>query len=102
MWIRATTSAILSIYFHRPIAFAVTSKVRQESAQSWRLVKPQICVAIVLVAAVIIGTVRAVLGIADVVGTVVNVGWVAFDLAILSVLVGATRYRGQQLEEVSA
>ena len=101
VWIKATTSAIRSTYFHRPIAFAVTSKVRQDSAHNWRLVKPQICVAIVLVAAVIIGMVRVELGVSDVVATLINVGWVAFDLAILSVLVGATRYRGQQLEGAS-
>ena len=49
-----------------------------------------------LVAAVIIGVVRMLVGQADILGTSVNIVWVVFDLVIFSVIIEAVRYRGYE------
>ena len=102
VWIAATTTAIANVYFHRPLGFVVTPKVRQEDGPRWRLIAPQIGVAVALVLAAIIGTARLVLGVGEPIGTAVNLAWVVFDLIVLSVLVPAVLYRGYQPKEVSA
>jgi cellulose synthase (UDP-forming) len=94
VWIRATTSAIANVCFGRPLDFIVTPKSRQAVGPQLRLVMPQLVVACVLVAASAVGVTRLVLGVGEPIGTAVNLVWVAFDLLILSVLIGAVRYRG--------
>nr|WP_246169613.1 glycosyltransferase family 2 protein [Actinotalea subterranea] len=94
VWIRATVTAAANVWWGRPLTFAVTSKVRRADPQAWRLVLPQLVAAGTLVAAAIIGLVRFSLGYAPWLGTLVNLGWVAYDLLVLSVLVQALRYRG--------
>ena len=94
VWIKAVTSAAANVFFHRPLAFVVTPKARQEGAVNWRLVLPQALVAGVLVVASLVGVARLVLGFGEPIGTAVNLAWVVFDLSILSVLVSAVRYRG--------
>lgn len=42
------------------------------------------------------GIVRVAGGLAEPLGTLVNVAWVIFDLAVMSILVRAARYKGYQ------
>jgi cellulose synthase (UDP-forming) len=53
----------------------------------------------VLVVAAVVGTVRMAVADASVLGTVTNLVWVAFDLAVLGVVVQAVRYRGPEPTE---
>lgn len=94
VWIKATVTATANVWFGRPLGFAVTPKVRQDGAGSWRLVLPQLVAMGLLVLAAVIGLVRFGLGYAPWMGTFVNLGWVAYDLVVLSVIVEALRYRG--------
>jgi cellulose synthase (UDP-forming) len=55
-----------------------------------------------LVAAAVIGVVRVAAGQANLWGTVFNIVWVLFDLAIFSVIIQAARYRGFQQSEGAA
>lgn len=100
VWIRSVTSAIGNVWFGRPLGFVVTDKSGPSGRTSLRLVWPQLTVAILLVLATITGIVRLALGIGEPIGTAVNLGWVVFDLIILSVLVSAVRYRGHQPESL--
>lgn len=94
VWIKATVTAAANVWWGRPLGFAVTPKVRQDGAGSWRLVWPQLTAMALLVVAAVIGVVRWSLGYALWVGTFVNLAWVAYDLVVLSVIVQALRYRG--------
>ncbi len=94
VWITATVTAAANVWWHRPLGFAVTPKVRQDTAGSWRLVVPQLTAMVALVLAALVGTARAALGLSPWVGTAVNLCWVAYDLVVLSVIVEALRYRG--------
>jgi len=100
VWIKACVSAAANVFGGVPLNFAVTPKsgTRAESLQLGK-VTWQIVAAIALVAAVIAGIVRLVVLHAEPVGTMVNLGWVAYDLVALSVLVGAVRYRGFKMEK---
>ncbi|MFC4904866.1 glycosyltransferase family 2 protein [Kocuria oceani] len=102
IWIRACTTAARNVWFGRPLGFAVTPKVRQDSGPAWHLIRPQLVVMGLLAAALVIGTLRLALGLNEPVGTLVNVAWVAFDLVVLSVLVTAARYTGFDPEERKA
>ncbi|MDV3205957.1 MAG: hypothetical protein LOY04_02260, partial [Rhodococcus ruber] len=46
----------------------------------------------------VVGVVRMYLGASSVLGVGVNLFWVLFDLAILSVVIPAVRYRGPDTE----
>jgi cellulose synthase (UDP-forming) len=96
VWIRSVTSAIANVWFGRPLGFVVTDKSGSGGRAPLRLVWPQLVVAILLVLATFAGIVRLVLGVGEPIGTAVNLGWVVFNLLILSVLVHAVRYRGFQ------
>lgn len=100
LWIQACVSAAANVFGGVPLSFAVTPKVGT-SSRHWdlRRIRWQIVMAVVLVAAVVAGLVRLLLQGAEAVGTLVNIGWVGFDLVALSVLVGAVRYRGYATEE---
>lgn len=98
VWIRATLTAAASVLFRRPLEFVVTRKTRPAGRAQLRLVWPQLLVAVVLVVAAALGVARVMAGEADVLGTVANLIWVGFDLAALSVLVGALRHRGSPPE----
>ncbi len=95
VWIQACVSAAANVLGGRPLNFAVTPKVGTRARQ-WDLsrIRWQIAMAVALVVAVVAGVVRLVFQQAEVIGTLVNIGWVGFDLVALSVLVGAVRYRG--------
>lgn len=99
IWLKAVSSAIRNVYFHHPLAFVVTPKTGQGVRNEWRLVKYQIVVAIILVIAAAIGILRLVKGLSEPIGTFVNVAWVMWDLGLMSILVPALRYRGNQAKE---
>ncbi|MGV0110003.1 MULTISPECIES: glycosyltransferase [unclassified Arthrobacter] len=97
IWIRSITSAFGNVYLGRSLDFAVTPKTLQQDHQlRWDLVRPQLWAMGLLVAAVIIGVVRMLVGQADILGTSVNIVWVVFDLVIFSVIIEAVRYRGYE------
>lgn len=96
VWIRACVTAAGNVFLGRPLGFVVTPKTRQAGGSfPWRLVMPQLVAAIVLVVACAVGVVRLWTGAADsVIGTGVNVAWVAYDLVVMSVIFRAARFRG--------
>ncbi|VTR78244.1 glycosyltransferase family 2 protein [Cellulomonas hominis] len=95
VWIKAVWTAAANVWFKRPLGFAVTPKVRPDGAPSqWRLVWPQLLAMVLLGVSVVIGIVRAALGLSWWVGTAVNIVWVVYDMVVLSVVVQALRYRG--------
>jgi cellulose synthase (UDP-forming) len=97
VWIKAVTSAFSNVYRGRPLAFAVTPKSRQDSGgPAWRLVKYQLIAGVLLIAAMTAGIARIAAGHAAVLATVISLAWAAFDLLLLSVIIGAVRYRGYE------
>jgi cellulose synthase (UDP-forming) len=94
VWIASCTTAFNNVVLRIPLGFAVTPKTRQESSAQWHLIRPQLVVMALLVAAVVVGIINLVFFGGDPLGTGVNVFWAFFDLLILSVLFGAVRYRG--------
>jgi cellulose synthase (UDP-forming) len=95
VWIKACLTAGANVYAGLPLNFAVTPKSGTH-ADRLRLdkVRWQLVAAVALAAAIIAGLVRLLVLHAEPIGTLVNVGWVTYDLVALSVLVGALRYRG--------
>ncbi|MET1036237.1 MAG: glycosyltransferase family 2 protein [Arthrobacter sp.] len=98
-WIRACTTAAGNVWFGRPLGFAVTPKERQDGGPAWSLIRPQMTAMALLAVALLLGAVRLALGLNEPIGTLVNVAWVAYDLAVLGVLVKAVRYGGFVPEE---
>ncbi|RBP65708.1 cellulose synthase (UDP-forming) [Brevibacterium sanguinis] len=95
VWIRACWTAFANVVLKRPLGFVVTPKDgRQEGGVPWRLVWPQLTALAVLVAALVIGGVRVILGVGDGIGTLINTVWVVYDLVVLSVIIQAMNYRG--------
>ncbi|NUT72878.1 glycosyltransferase family 2 protein [Pseudarthrobacter sp. C4D7] len=95
-WIKACTTAARNVWFGRPLGFAVTPKARQSGGPSWSLIRPQIVVSILLALAAVVGIVRLATGLAEPLGTLVNVVWVVFDLVVMSILVRAVLYKGYE------
>jgi cellulose synthase (UDP-forming) len=103
VWIRACVSAFGNVVLKLPLDFAVTPKTKQaRTGVPWRRLRWQIVTAVVLVVAVVIGIIRVVVLKDEYIGTVVNIVWVAYDLLMLSVLIGAVRYRGYEPEQDAA
>jgi cellulose synthase (UDP-forming) len=98
IWIRAVVTGCANVWFGRPLGFVVTEKSRQAVGNVGRLLWPQILVAVLLVLASIVGVIRLITLGEEPLGTGVNLFWVVYDLVILSVLVGAARYRGYRPE----
>ncbi|MDV6291901.1 glycosyltransferase [Rhodococcus aetherivorans] len=99
VWIKACWRAFRNVYLHKPLDFAVTPKTRQGRATlPWGKVRYQIAAMALLVIASVVGVVRLYLGASSVLGVGVNLFWVLFDLAILSVVIPAVRYRGPDME----
>ena len=99
IWLKAVTSAVGNVYFDRSLGFVVTPKTRQNGGRQWRLIRYQIMVAVILLIAATIGITRLVLGLSEPIGTGVNVAWVLWDLALMSILFHAVKYRGSEPEE---
>ncbi|MEV4990937.1 glycosyltransferase family 2 protein [Pseudarthrobacter sp. LMD1-1-1.1] len=95
-WIKACTTAARNVWFGRPLGFAVTPKARQSGGPSWSLIRPQIVVSVLLALAAVVGIVRLATGLAEPLGTLVNVLWVVFDLVVMSILVRAVLYKGYE------
>jgi len=95
-WIKACTTAARNVWFGRPLGFAVTPKARQSGGPSWSLIRPQIVVSVLLALAAVVGIVRLATGLAEPLGTLVNVVWVVFDLVVMSILVRAVLYKGYE------
>ena len=102
VWIKACVSAAANVFGGVPLNFAVTPKSGTH-AQGLQLgkIRWQIVAAVALIAALIAGVIRLVFLHAEPIGTLVNVGWVGYDLVALSVLFGAIRYRGYYIEKES-
>jgi cellulose synthase (UDP-forming) len=99
LWIRACTTAIGNVVFRRSLGFVVTPKTRQAGGPPWRLIRPQLVAMGLLVVAVVVGLTRLALGLApSAAGTFVNVGWVTYDLVVLSVIIDAALYMGPEGE----
>ncbi|HEY3339758.1 MAG TPA: glycosyltransferase family 2 protein [Propionicimonas sp.] len=100
VWIKACVSAAANVFGGVPLNFAVTPKSGTHAERiQLGTIKWQILAAAALVIAAIVGLVRLVVLHAEPLGTLVNVGWVVYDLVAMSVLVGAVRYRGYQTEK---
>ncbi|WP_018760854.1 glycosyltransferase family 2 protein [Arthrobacter sp. 135MFCol5.1] len=95
-WIKACTTAARNVWFGRPLGFAVTPKARQTGGPSWSLIRPQIVVSVLLAVAAVVGIIRLATGLAEPLGTLVNVIWVVFDLVVMSILVRAVLYKGYE------
>lgn len=99
IWIKATTTACANVFFHHPLGFAVTPKIRQDGGNQWVLIKYQIFTICVLLVAAVVGILRLVLGLSEPIGTLVNVAWVLWDIGLMSILIPAVRFRGSTQEE---
>jgi cellulose synthase (UDP-forming) len=101
VWIRACTTAVANVFFHRDLGFVVTPKTRSARPRpAWRLVRVQLITMGLLVVAAVVGLVRLHLGLApSAYGTWVNIAWVAYDLLVLSVVVPAARYVAPATDE---
>ena len=95
-WIKACSTAARNVWFGRPLGFAVTPKARQTGGPSWSLIRPQIVVSALLAVAAVVGIIRLAAGLAEPLGTLVNVAWVIFDLVVMSILVRAVLYKGYE------
>ncbi|WP_309648983.1 glycosyltransferase family 2 protein [Nocardioides sp.] len=94
-WIKAFTTAFGNVYLGRSLDFAVTPKEkRSPTGPAYHLIRPQLIAIGALLVAVVIGTFRVIIGDAELLPTLFNFLWVGFDLALLSVIVKAARYRG--------
>jgi cellulose synthase (UDP-forming) len=95
-WIKACSTAARNVWFGRPLGFAVTPKARQSGGPSWSLIQPQIVVSVLLGVAAVVGIIRLAAGLAEPLGTLVNVAWVIYDLVVMSILVRAVLYKGYE------
>lgn len=94
VWIKACTTAAGNVLFGRDLGFAVTPKTRQDGGPPWSLIRPQLVAIAALVFAAVLGLVRMFTGLGAPAGTLVNIGWVVYDLVILSVIIRAAFYSG--------
>ena len=99
IWIKATTTACANVFFHRPLGFVVTPKIRQEGKNQWGLIKYQIFAIIILSIAAVVGIIRLIAGLSEPIGTFVNVAWVLWDIGLMSILIPAVRFRGSEQEK---
>jgi cellulose synthase (UDP-forming) len=95
VWIKAFTSAFGNVFLGHDLDFAVTNKTgASDEGPRWDLIKPQLIAMGALTLAVVVGLVRLAVGQATPFGTLFNIVWVLFDLAIFSVIIRAALYRG--------
>jgi cellulose synthase (UDP-forming) len=95
IWIRACTTAFRNVVFGKPLGFAVTPKTADEANQrtQWHLIRWQLVVLAGLAIAAVMGAFQLHRGAISVLGVSVNLVWVLFDIAILSVVIRAVRFR---------
>ncbi len=88
-WIAATVSAAANVFGGRPLPFLVTPKDQRINRREWRLVKWQLIACAILGVAVVIRLFRVVLWGAEPIGTIVNLVWVVYDIAMIMVVITA-------------
>lgn len=93
-WIRATLSGASAAFLGKTLTFSVTSKTKQASGSGLRYVIPQLVAIGALLAAALWGGIEALAGDRPQFATVLTLFWVAMDIALLSSMVRAARYRG--------
>ena len=94
LWIRAVVSTVKTEVSGESLGFVVTPKTRQ-SGSALPLVRIQIWTMAILVAAVVIGCVRLMIGDTDDGGAIMlNIAWAAYDLVMLSAVLDAAFYKG--------
>jgi cellulose synthase (UDP-forming) len=94
LWIKAVTSAAGNVFFGRKLGFVVTPKTRQGGGAQYSLVRTQLIIGALLIASVLIGFAKLLLGIThDTFAVLVNDLWVGYDLLALSVVLRAVRYQ---------
>jgi cellulose synthase (UDP-forming) len=100
LWIRAVVTAVGNVYFGRSLQFVVTPKTQSVRTPQWRFVKPQLITIVVLIIAFLVGIARQLLGYAtNPWDTAVNLIWVCYDLAVLSVIIQAALFKGSHPSE---
>jgi cellulose synthase (UDP-forming) len=93
IWMAAVWTATTNVFFGRKLDFAVTPKTRQGGV-SLQIVRWQIVAMALLLAAALYGLARLALGLTtDGVPILVNIFWVGYDVAMLSVVFAAVAYR---------
>jgi cellulose synthase (UDP-forming) len=96
LWIKAVTTACGNVWFGQPLGFVVTPKTRQAGGAligRLRLVSVQAVSLVLLTLTALWGLARLALGVApDGVAVLVNVAWIIYDLAMLSVVLDAVMY----------
>ena len=100
LWIKAVVSACENVWFGKKLGFVVTPKTRPGgSVTYYRLVRIQIATMALLAAAALWGLARVALGLAEEVAPIlINVGWIAYDLAMLSAVVRAAAFKPPVVE----
>ncbi|MCD7102109.1 glycosyltransferase family 2 protein [Pseudoclavibacter sp. 13-3] len=94
-WIRASVDGLLSAVAGRPVQFTVTPKSSSGADRSGlRAVTPQLVVLGLLLTAGLVGGIRLITGATDLQASLLAFGWTALDVVLLSVVIGAARYRG--------
>lgn len=92
IWIQSVTSAVGNVYFGRKLGFVVTPKARQ-SGVFFNLVRPQLAMMGLIIASMIYGGARLLLGYTDeVLSVTINLIWSIYNLVMLSVVVEAATY----------
>lgn len=95
IWIKACTTAFADVVLGKSLSFVVTRKDgRAAGGPPWREIWPQLTAMALLSVALVVGIGRVIVGTGDGTGTLVNSVWVLYDLAVLSVIIQAVRYRG--------
>ncbi|HYO41128.1 MAG TPA: glycosyltransferase family 2 protein [Nocardioidaceae bacterium] len=98
LWIRACATAVGNVWFGRPLGFVVTPKTKQDDEPKvpYHLIRPQIIAIGLLLVAAVVGVVRWSQGAFGGLPTAVNLVWIAYDVAVLGIVVRAARHRGYQ------
>jgi cellulose synthase (UDP-forming) len=96
IWVTALVTSVRNVYFGTPLGFVVTPKTRLHGGallSRMRLVRPQLVSMVVLICAALWGLLRLSLGLSvDAVAVLVNVGWIVYDLAMLSAVLDAATF----------
>jgi cellulose synthase (UDP-forming) len=93
LWIKAVTTTLENVYRGKKLGFVVTPKVRQGGI-SLALIRPQLVMMGLLVAACLFGLGRLAFGYSgEVVAILVNVFWACYSLMMLSVVLDAATYQ---------
>ncbi len=93
-WIAATLSGAAATFLGRHLTFSVTAKTKQSDGPGYQYVRPQLITIGLLIAASVVGLARFALGEAEAFPTLLTLGWVGMDLALLGVAIGIARYQG--------